>query len=135
MKAKILYNDDEKDESGEILPFVREVSVTFTTKDFWGLDTTLSHIIAPALREFHARYIDESIVSGHPSDLTSGEYIVILDKMAWSFEQIRDEYPEHPMELNPDTGVKELMPEILKYEEKINEGLRLFGEYFRHLWE
>lgn len=87
-----------------------------------------------------------------------------LDKMIWSFEQLIDDSHEdkyhhgemkcefvdtEPM-LNPTTGKMEVMHRMVDtnpndhwydhvghhlHEDRIQEGLELFGKYFRHLWD
>jgi hypothetical protein len=87
-----------------------------------------------------------------------------MDKMIWSFEQIlHDDYDSQyhhgearytfvdtdPM-LNPLTGKMETMHQMVDsnpnehwydyvghqlHEERIQEGLELFGKYFRNLWD
>lgn len=130
MKVRIIYDEQPNAEN-----FYKEVSVAFNKRDFWGLDSTLAHIIAPAIREFAARFRDDNIVSGHPSNLTPEEYLAVLDEIAYVFEQIRDEYPEHPFVLHSDKTVEELKSDIISYEKRIDNGLLLFAEYYRHLWE
>jgi hypothetical protein len=91
------------------------------------------------------------------------EWDLILDKMIWSFQQIlMDEYSEkyhHGDQnidwiknddkfLNPLTGKMEETytmkhkpsyffdaEGLKKHEERIQEGLDLFGKYFQHLWD
>lgn len=87
----------------------------------------------------------------------------ILDKMIWSFQQIVDDsydskYHHGKMKIgwkpiviaNPTTGVIEEMYEMVDenpnehwydyvghmlHEERIQEGLDLFGKYYRNLWD
>jgi hypothetical protein len=87
----------------------------------------------------------------------------ILDKMIWSFQQLVDDSYDSkyhhghmklgwkPVEItNPTTGVVETMHEMVDenpgehwydhvghelHEERIQEGLELFGKYYRNLWD
>jgi hypothetical protein len=87
----------------------------------------------------------------------------VFDKMIWSFQQIVvDEYDskyhhgtpdygfEPIQEINPVTGFKEKMYQMVDrnpgehwydhaghmlHEERIQEGLELFGKYYRSLWD
>ena len=165
----------------------RKVSVKIDTFDTWNLDSTLAHIIYPALLQL------KSTKHGVPSTLVNevgGEdYVaqdsfdfykethdeaweeslkqwdVILDKMIWSFDQlIRGDYSEqyyhgkvdwdwlitdktYP---NPVTGNPEPTYRMVDkdpeshwhdfagqqlHEDRIQEGLDLFGKYYRSLWD
>jgi hypothetical protein len=87
----------------------------------------------------------------------------ILDKMIWSFQQLVDDSYDSkyhhghmklgwkPIEItNPVTGVVENMYEMVDenpgehwydhvghelHEDRIQEGLELFGKYYRNLWD
>lgn len=87
----------------------------------------------------------------------------ILDKMIWSFQQLVDDSYDNkyhhgntkmgwkPIEVtNPTTGVAETMYEMVDenpsehwydsvghnlHNERIQEGLDLFGKYYRNLWD
>lgn len=87
----------------------------------------------------------------------------ILDKMIWSFQQLVDDsydnkYHHGKMKMgwkpikvpHPTTGVAETMYEMVDenpsehwydyvghelHEERIQEGLELFGKYYRNLWD
>lgn len=110
----------------------RKISVQVDNYDTWNLDHTLALIIHPALIKFK----EDSQKIGHPclgSDdvelCTSGKcgcgdkWQEILDKMIWSFgEIISDSFDKF------DTI------DFIEYDKKLQEGLDLFGKYFRSLW-
>jgi hypothetical protein len=98
-------------------------------------------------------------------DVACGRWDEILDKMIWSFEQIlKDDYDQlyhhgksdydfvesDKMYPNPITGVMEKTYQMvdkdpdahwydheghLLHEARIQEGLELFGKYYRNLWD
>jgi hypothetical protein len=91
----------------------------------------------------------------YPEETGFEEWQATLDKMIWSFEQLniewRDQYQEGeidfdfvPCEDKPDFSEMVHGPKhtfvadydaIRKHEEKIQEGIDLFGKYFRGLWD
>ena len=80
-----------------------------TYSELWGLDYTLAKYILPRLIKFKEN------VEGHPSNITWEEYLVVLDKMIWSFNYV----------------VKDVKGQE---DDRCQEGLHLFAEYFRSLW-
>lgn len=84
----------------------------FHDGDTFTLWSHLTELILPRLKRF------KEITCSYPSNLKSEEWDNILEKMIYAFELLlKDEfiYPEDE-------------------EDKINEGLKLFGEWFRDLW-
>lgn len=107
----------------------RTVKVQIDKWDTWSLDHTLALIILPALKQL------KNDNTGHPCGISSDpdpvcgecdcekEWHTIMDKMIWSFEQIAED------DINYHT------PEEYKVQqERIQEGLMLFGRYFSTLW-
>ena len=87
-----------------------------TYSELWGLDFTLAKYILPRLIKFKEN------AEGHPSDITWEEYLIILDKMIWSFSYIiKEEYSS-------------TLEDYEKEDKRCREGLHLFAEYFRSLW-
>ena len=87
-----------------------------TISELWGLDYTLAKYILPRLIKFKEN------AEGYPADITWEEYLIILDKMIWSFDYIiKSEYISN-------------FDDIKKNDDKCQEGLHLFAEYFRSLW-
>jgi len=76
----------------------------------WGLDTTIARFVAPRLKRFR------EIANGYPGELTEKKWDEMLAKMQLAFELIAADQIED-----------EDRPEI-------EEGLRLFAEWFRGLW-
>ena len=88
-------------------------------RDTWNLDVYLAGIIYPRLcylRDHH---------SGHPCAYKNDkEWKEAMTKMIYSFEWIlKDMYSSDFEQYNAVT------------EEKVQEGLELFGKYFRALWD
>jgi hypothetical protein len=107
----------------------RTVKVHIDHYDVWSLDHTLALIILPALKQL------KKDNTGHPCGVSSApdpvcgkcdcekEWHTIMDTMIWSFEQIAED------DINFHT------PEEYKaQQERIQEGLMLFGKYFQTLW-
>jgi len=78
----------------------------------------------------------------------------VLDKMIWSFEQINNDWEEQfesgnidfSFEKVPGTNYSEMkdgpnntykydVEGATKYQERIQEGLELFGKYYQNLWD
>ena len=79
------------------------------------MDCTITEFVLPRLELFRNNY------AGIPADLAEAEYKEILDKMLLAFRLIQKiETSGALIELGDD--------------EKIENGLELFGRYFRSLW-
>jgi hypothetical protein len=124
--------------------------------ELWSLDATIAKFTRPRL----ARLID--IKQGHPCDLTEQEWDIVVGKILWSLDHVQDE--ECHMDPDVHLTSRELdivcnwMPDRaedateeekaaaqakwaryceLSQEQdvKCQEGLDLFGKYFRNLWD
>jgi len=85
----------------------------FSNKELWDLDHTMATFILPRLIKFR------EINQGHPGNLkTQEQWNEILDKMIYSFQRIVD-------------GADAIDEQS---HDNIDEGLQLFGKYFRSLW-
>ena len=84
----------------------------YSGDEIWSLYYTLSKFILPRLIAFR------NSVASYPHDFTNEkEWIDTLNKMIYSFELIKREKIESTEE-----------------DLKVQEGLELFGKYFRDLW-
>lgn len=74
------------------------------------------------------------------------EWQNMVSKMLWSFEQIRDDYPDEPFNKwknkwkETRTGnvldcPQEIWDTDKLYHQKIQEGIDLFAKYFEELWD
>lgn len=105
----------------------------------------------------------KSCGNSYPGTLKSyNEWMQLLDKMIWSFDQIVNECPDDPETIHfnkkwkeaEEKGIKlmktngnqivfsEILDEgrptkeeVLAYHARIQEGLDLFAKYFRDLWD
>lgn len=94
--------------------------------DMWELDITLAKIIYPCLVKFKEN------LDGHPGDLTFEQWEEVLDKIAWSMNEIiKDDYL---IQYCIQEGEYE-WDKIDEHENKMQEGCELLGRYFRNLWE
>lgn len=141
----------------------RKIKVKVDEWDLWSLDHTLALVILPLLVEYRKskRYgvptgLDISYIplEDAEEDKEMQEWNAIIDKMIWSFEQlVNDENIEDDFwivkpdfddcktgsdfvdRINKGTGGKYDYEARKKHDEKIQEGLELFGKYFRNLWD
>ena len=128
----------------------RKVKIRIDEYDTWNMDKTLAMIIVPMLIQL------KKTTHGYPPDLTEEEWNKILDKMIWSFREILEDDWEskyiynygkyHFEEREPINGEK--MSEMVwdvepvidiegirLHSERIDEGLMLFGKYYKNLWD
>jgi hypothetical protein len=129
----------------------RKIHVRIDNYDTWSMYTTLSHIILPMLKQLRDNKMgspcvdDEDVPWYLRSTIAPGvdEWDVdllfhkrwewIMDEMIWTFEQFvkddwecayfYDDYRGYDSE-----GAK-------RHQEKINNGMRLFGKYYQGLWD
>jgi hypothetical protein len=144
----------------------RKIKVRIDKYDTWNMDSTLSPIILPMLKQLKETKHGSPMVDEEdlPSTMRyEGENWVhhkwdwVLNEMIWAFEQLNDpdneeqfyhgipSYNEEEMEIenygkcysykqtNPDYWVDY---EAMKaHEARIANGCRLFGKYYRNLWD
>lgn len=121
----------------------RKVVIKLDPYDTWSADYTLALIILPVLKQLRATkhgsaMVDDKDVPKHlrstnapPKEHSFGvdenlhaRWDWALDEMIWTFEQLTD--PED----------KDLFgDETKKRDKRIENGLRLFGKYYRGLWD
>lgn len=88
----------------------------FDDTELWNLDNTMARFIYPRLKVFKKN------LHGHPHNMKDiTEWEKIIDKMLFSFKMIIDD----PDELITNE----------KLNRKVDKGLKLFGKYFRTLWD
>ena len=119
-----------------------KADVQIDSSDLWSLDFTLSKIIYPALIKFkeeetgnpaidkedvpeylHSTYGTEG---DHSENYSREAWIWLLDEMIWAFGQNANENPDEPQGWW-GAAYKE-------YHERQKNAFRLFGKYFRSLW-
>jgi hypothetical protein len=130
----------------------RKVKVKIDYYDIWNADSTLAYIILPLLKEIqlHKHGSPNTDDEDVPEELRStvsppknGEYGCdgniylrwewILNEMIWTFEQLQED-SNGDAQFFPDKRTY-LRDEHMAYNDRINNGLRLFGKYYQALWD
>ena len=136
--------------------------------DTWNMDSSLSQIILPMLKQLKARkhgapYVDDEDVPPKLRSTTKAaqkakkeewdtdgnhfkRWDYVLDEMIWAFEQLNDD--DHDSKFFDHSKVDESgdlnrqMSQIKfdkkgykAHHERISNGTRLFGKYYRSLWD
>ena len=123
--------------------------VKIDSHDVWDMDTTLALIILPMLKELKRQNTGSGWVTDEdvPDEIKSmnaprvtNEYDVddfffdrwdyVLDEMIWAFEQIQMDSSFGYKNLSDNESIKEYHIR----QDKIQNGLRLFGKYYFSLW-
>lgn len=135
----------------------RRIKVKYHNYDTWGLDHTLAIIIAPGLKQL------KDTNHGYPSGLTEDEWASIMDEMIWAFNEIANDNPgaeafhtgvhdivwtkvdihgnEDPngadrrMDEGPNHTFRVDFEGRKAYDDRIQNGLELFGKYYQNLWD
>lgn len=125
----------------------RKVKVRIDPYDTWSMDHTLALIIHPMLLQLkatnHGYFSSDpedapSIGKGDETDcggsdtLALDRYNWIMDEMIWTFAQLIDEDAEFQF-YDEKTGWD--LEASTAYQDRIKNGLRLFGKYYRGLWD
>ncbi len=84
--------------------------------DTWNLDLALAKLILPRLKRFKELNI------GYPSDMSFEEWNETIDKMIYSFE-----FYKNGKQFDWSVDNK-------KEWAKVDEGMKLFGKHYGHLW-
>jgi hypothetical protein len=143
----------------------RTIVVKLDRWDTWSADHTLAIIIVPLLKQLKETkhgygFVDDKDVpkelrstNGEKDDygsdsLAEKRYEYILDEMIWTFTQLasdkdaeEDKFYDHSkVDINADidTQVKQLKVDhkgLKAYQDRIDNGTRLFGKYYRTLWD
>jgi len=125
----------------------RKVVVRIDPYDTWSMDNTLALIIHPMLLQLKATnhgYFSsdpedapsigkgDETDYGHSDTLALDRYNHIMDEMIWTFAQLIDEDAEFQF-YDEKTGWD--LEASRAYQDRIKNGLRLFGKYYRGLWD
>jgi len=125
----------------------RKVDVRIDPYDTWSMDHTLALIVHPMLVQLkaanHGYFSSDAddapqIGKGEETDyggndtLALDRYNWIMDEMIWTFDQLA-----HGDELTFYDSKKDFydIDAARAHDERIANGLRLFGKYFRALWD
>lgn len=115
----------------------RKVEIEVDDYDIWNLDHTMALMLLPLVKYYRnftngTFSVDDDDLPEdlkHTPQYSEDRNNYVLDAIIWSFEQI--------VENNDGTQVLVdggSMNEAHVHEVQINNGLRLFGKYFRSLW-
>jgi hypothetical protein len=125
----------------------RKVEVRIDPYDTWSMDHTLALIVHPMLVQLkqmnHGYFSSDaedapSIGKGDETDyggndtLALDRYNWIMDEMIWTFAQLIDTDSEFQFY---DEKIGWNLEESKAYQDRIKNGLRLFGKYYRALWD
>ena len=158
----------------------RNIKIRIDRYDTWGMDTTLSMIILPMLKQLHetkhgAPLVDDDDVPEHLRSTEAppreNEYDVdgnhflrwdwVMDELIWTFTQLHPdtdweeqyrsgEYDLHSVPCEWDEDGKPKLYELKDgpnhtaktdydgmkaHQNRINNGLKLFGKYYQNLWD
>ena len=123
---------------GKLHRFWQRMTRGWDDSELWSLDYTMAHWLLPRLREFKKQChgmpirlpVEVDPEDGIPSALTEEEWNKILDKMIIAFEFIADDGNRIMAGASEDACKREI-----ERDKKIEEGIALFGLYFRALWD
>ena len=121
---------------GRLHRFWQRMTRGWDDSDLWSLDYTMAHWVLPRLKEYKKQchgmpmklppVIDQE--DGEAYYFTHDEWDAVLDKMILAFELIA--YDEIPL----GGCFDDYQAKYKAREKKIEEGIVLFGLYFRALW-
>lgn len=127
----------------------RKVKVRIDPYDTWSMDHTLAIIIHPMLVQLkntnHGYFstdpedapgigveTDDVMQDLYDSAYSSDRYNFVMDELIWTFDQLANPDSEFKY-YNEEDGWD--MEASKKHQDRINNGLRLFGKYYRALWD
>jgi hypothetical protein len=143
----------------------RKISIHIDNYDTWDMDRTLSFIILPMLKQLqqtkqgwphvddedvpeYLKTINKSVnvnkdeITDEIDDNYRRRWEYVIAEMIFAFEHKIDTYNKFCSvvkdENNMDTLTQTLTPDdtrIKQRNERINNGLRLFGKYYNNLWD
>lgn len=122
-------NGDENDKK-----YMRQrLTRGFDDTELWDLGMTIARFTLPRLKEYRKH------INGYPATVSSfEEWTKILDKIIWSLEVIKDDWDyESSVPFKPDMTDDEhaaYEKSMKEYNDKVQEGLDLFGKHFGALW-
>ena len=138
----------------------RDINIQIDEYDTWSMDHTLALIILPMLKQLKTTkhgspFVDDedvpenirsSAAAPRENEWDTDEHFHsrwewVMDEMIWAFTQITDYNSENQFYSYAGNG-EETMENFRvdregldKHEARINNALKLFGKYFRGLWD
>lgn len=141
-----------KDEDDDKEDFVRDEVVVIHKYDTWNMDHTLALLIVPMLKQLKetkhgSPNVDPTDVpmylkpkqmdivryreNGETDENFFKRWDYVIDEMIWAFEQIINDDNDEQFWNGKDLD-KEAFE---KYQNRIDNGTKLFGKYYRCLWD
>lgn len=105
----------------------RKIKIQYHDYDTWNFDSTLALIILPGLKQLKSTNHGYSYVEALDAPLElddEARWLHVQDEMIWAFEQVLE-----PENFSLDIEAQKA------YDNRIRNGLILFGKYFRALWD
>lgn len=143
----------------------QKIRVHIDDWDIWSVDMTLAHIALPLVEKLrdemmgfamvknkdvpeHLRAtqeeIDQSMIDGTLDDRAEARWQYILNEIIFALEHVVDDsWEDKYYEYTGETIDNTLLPEIINVDrdgwktthERIENGLQLFGKYYRAMWD
>jgi hypothetical protein len=126
----------------------RKIKIRIDKYDTWSMDHTLAQIVHPMLVQLHATnhgfaspdpedvpHIGkgEETDYGHSDTYAQERWNWVMEEMIWTFEQLKNDN-DYDLFYNQETKEWDFEAHNA-YNERIKNGLRLFGRYYRALWD
>jgi hypothetical protein len=124
----------------------RKVKIHIDPYDTWSMDHTLALIIHPLLVQLkeknHGYFsvdeedtpIEAGVKDEYGSDSKAEErYNWVMDELIWTFDQLINTERDIELFYSEENGWD--LEASNKYNDRIRNGLRLFGKYYRGLWD
>lgn len=132
----------------------RKVNIRIDNYDLWDLGHTLALIVHPALVKFRENLLSTPMTDpsdgletsiGNEPDFSEERWAYIIDEMIFAFDALaKDDWEDQYFDyidvdltgnLIDQLGKAKIDREgLIKHNARIDNGLRLFGKYFRGLW-
>ncbi len=107
----------------------------FIDEDTYSLYNSLAEFILPRLRRFRYQAFPDHL--GTRDGISRSSWCQMVDKMIWSMNEIVENDGSYPTKEPPDFSDEGMIKSERKrriYYQRLQEGLTLFGRYFRGLW-
>ena len=109
----------------------QKITKGFSDDETWGLDYKIAKFVLPRLKRLR------EIESGFPGCYDHEQWWGMVDRMIWSMNEIVEHDGRYPEEEPPNFSEEGMIESDRKrriYDQKLQEGLVLFGRNFRGLW-
>lgn len=130
----------------------RKIKIHIDDYDVWGMDHTLSLIIYPMLKKLKENKMGAPFVHDEdvPEELRGGyvnpkngetdsnwfkRWDYVLDEMIFAFKCQTYEWEEEFFDFSDDLNATFDKKGLVEKNDRIQNGLRLFGKYYSNLWD